>query len=85
MFKSKGTFLKVLLLHNLVFMDLLFFGCVLLLCRQGASPNTLIKYAVVFYGAEGILSAGIKISKIVKDKKGDKDNGKDQLETEANK
>lgn len=78
MFKSKGTFLKVLLVHNLIFMDLLFLGCALLLWRQGASPNTLVKYAIIFYGAEGILGAGIKISKIIKDqKKGDNKNGKD--------
>jgi hypothetical protein len=68
MFKSKGVFLKLLLLHNLLFMDLLFFCCLLLLWRQGELPNTLIKYAAIFYGGEGILSAGIKISKIVKDK-----------------
>jgi hypothetical protein len=67
-------------------MDLLFFGCLLLLWRQSTPPNSLIKYAVVFYGAEGILSAGIKISKVVKDKKkGDAKNDKDRLEAETNK
>lgn len=86
MFKSKGTFLKVMLIHNLIFMDLLFLGCLIILWKQGVPPNTLLKYATIFYGGEGILGAGIKISKIIKDKTSKKGGNKDdkgQLETKT--
>lgn len=74
---KKGLYLKIILAHNIIFVDLLFTACLLVLWRQGHTPNTLIKYAVIFYGAEGILGAAIKI---FKEKTKDKKKKEDSLE-----
>lgn len=77
---QKGQYLKTILAHNIIVMDLLFVAVLVLLWRQGNNPNTLIKWAVTFYGGEGILSAGIKIVKVNKEKKSDKSEESEEKE-----
>jgi hypothetical protein len=58
-----GLFMKILLCHNIMYVDFLFLGSILLCYKQGIDPTGVVQSAVVFYGLEGIVSGAIKVFK----------------------
>lgn len=64
---NKGIFLKRIVLHNMIAADMILAVYLGISIHLHKMPN--IKYILLFYGGNGIITAGIKVSKIVNDRK----------------